>query len=438
MRLATFLVLLLPAFAETAFAETKVLKNFTLIDGTGKPAQPGMAMVLVDGRITQIGPAAKLKPPSGAEAIDLAGKFVMPGIINLHGHVGTTLDMAQDAKFYTRENVERQLQTYASYGVTTVVSLGTDFDPIFEVRAAQRASGRPHMARVYTAGRGFVANGGFPPASGMRYEVDTPAECAADVAELAAKNVDFVKIWVDDRFGKARKLPIELSRAIIDSARKHGLRVAAHIVNLQDAKELVDAGVYGLAHSVRDQPVDQALIDAMKKRGAWQMAATLTREISTFIYAQSPKFLDDPFFTRSVSPRVIETIKSQQYVDRLNADPDVSKYPGMLEMAKRNLKRLSDAGVKLGFGTDSGPPGRFLGYFEQWEMELMVEAGLTPMHVITAATRNSAEFLGARDLGTLERGKWADLIVLSKNPLEDIRNTRSLEAVYIGGNQIGR
>jgi imidazolonepropionase-like amidohydrolase len=431
MRIAAIVLLLSPAFAET-----KVLKNFTLIDGTGKPASVGMAMVVVNGRVHAVGPASSIKTPPAAEVVDLTGKFVMPGIINLHGHVGTTVDMSQDAKFYTRENVERQLQTYASYGVTTVVSLGTDFDPIYQIRSEQRATGRPHMARVYTAGRGFVAKGGFPPASGMRYEVETPADCAADVAELAAKKVDFVKIWVDDRFGRDKKLPIELSRAIIKSAHQHRLRVAAHMVNLEDARQLVDTGVYGLAHSVRDQPVDQALIDAMKTRGVWQMAATLTREISTFIYVQSPKFLDDPFFTRSVSPRVIETLKSPQYIARIKSDPDFPKFAGLLDMAKRNLKRLSDAGVKIGFGTDSGPPGRFQGYFEQWEMELMTEAGLTPMQVILAATKNSAEFLGARDLGTLERGKWADLIVLAKNPLEDIRNTRSIESVYIAGAQI--
>jgi imidazolonepropionase-like amidohydrolase len=101
-----------------------------------------------------------------------------------------------------------------------------------------------------------------------------------------------------------------------------------------------------------------------------------------------------------------------------------------------NLKKLSDSGVKIGFGTDSGPPARFQGYFEQWELQLMVESGLTPMQVITDATHNAAEFLGAKDLGTLERGKWADLIVLGKNPLDDIHNTRAIEMVMIAGNKI--
>jgi imidazolonepropionase-like amidohydrolase len=107
-----------------------------------------------------------------------------------------------------------------------------------------------------------------------------------------------------------------------------------------------------------------------------------------------------------------------------------------LRTAEHNLKTLADAGVPYGFGTDSGPPGRFPGYFAHWEMELMVEAGLTPMQVITAATGSAAAFLHAKDLGTLEASKWADLIVLNSNPLDDIKNTRTIEAVYIAGNRV--
>lgn len=155
-----------------------------------------------------------------------------------------------------------------------------------------------------------------------------------------------------------------------------------------------------------------------------------------FVYGQTPPFANDPFFTRSISPAVLAKLKSPAYQATIRSDPDFSMYPGFLRTAEHNLKAEADAGVRYGFGTDSGPPGRFPGYFAHWEMELMVQAGLTPMQVITAATGSAATFLRANDLGTLEAGKWGDLIVLNKNPLDDIKNTRSIDAVYIAGNRI--
>jgi imidazolonepropionase-like amidohydrolase len=415
-------------------AETKVLKNFTLIDGTGKAPAPNSALIMTDGRITYVGPAAQLKAPAGAETMDLAGKYVIPGIINLHGHLGNVIDLTQDPKNFTRENLEKNLKTYASYGVTTMISMGSDQELVFEYRAKQRA-GRPNMTRIYTAFRGFTGEAGYPTSApgmkGVPYEVKTPAEVAKDVDELAAKKVDLVKIWVDDHLGKERKISIDLSQAIIQNAHKHGLPVAAHMFYLSDAKQLVNAGLDALVHSVRDKPVDQELIDAMKKRGAWQAAATLTRELSVFMYANPPQW----FFTRSVSPKVVQTLTSDAYAGKIAADPENMRYKEFLQTAQKNLKKLADAGVKYGFGTDTGPPGRFPGFFEHLEMELMVEAGLTPMQVITAATRNSAEFLKNKDLGTLEKGKWADFVVLGKNPLENIKNTRSIETVFIAGNK---
>ncbi len=435
-------ILFVAAFVFTAggsLAETIVLDGFTLIDGSGRQPVPNAALIVVDGRIEWAGPQSELKVPPGAQAMHLAGKYVMPGIMNLHGHLGNTVDLAQDPKNFTRANVEKQLKLYASYGVTSVVSMGTDQGLIFQLRAAQRA-GRPRMTRIFTAGRGFTGTGGYPTtAQGMKgvpFEVSSTADVDRDVAELALKKVDLVKIWVDDHLGHDKKIPLGLAKAIIADAHQHGLKVAAHVFYLDDAKALIDAGLDGLAHSVRDKPVDDELIAAMKKHGAFQEAATLTREMSMFVFARPSPMLDDPFFTRGVTPGVLATLKSAAYQQRVAADPGYSRYPGFLKMAMHNLKRLSDSGVKIGFGTDSGPPARFQGYFEQWELELMVDAGLTPMQVITDATRNAAEFLGAKDLGTLERGKWADLIVLGKSPLEDIRNTRAIEMVMIAGNKI--
>src|SRR5579864_5383305 len=221
-----FLAFSLALFSFPSFAEVKAFKNFTLLDGSSGPAIAGAAMLIDDGRVSWIGSAQRLNPPAGAEAIDLTGKFVMPGIINLHGHVGSTVDFAQDAKFFTRENIEKTLHTYASYGVTTVLSLGTDQDLIFQIRDQQRA-GRPTNTRVYSAGQGFTLKGGVGGMPGVTHDL-TPADAAEiprDIDQLASKKADIVKVWVDDGLGRRPKIPFELSQAIIDNAHRAGLRV---------------------------------------------------------------------------------------------------------------------------------------------------------------------------------------------------------------------
>jgi imidazolonepropionase-like amidohydrolase len=430
--LAVALFTLLPAWAETI-----VLQNFTLIDGTGKAPVANAAMVITDGRIQYAGPKANAKIPQGATTQDLAGKYVMPGIINLHGHLGNVQGLVQDPRNYTPANLDANLKTYASYGVTTVVSMGTDQDIILSRRAEQRATGRPKTTRIFTAYRGFTGKDGYPTkAAGMKgvpFEVSTRAEVKKYVDLLADKKVDIVKVWVDDHFGVEKKIPLDLTAAIIEEAHKHGLKAGAHVFYYDDAKTLVERGLNALLHSVRDKDVDDAFIATMKKHNAWLAAATLTRELSSFAYAKPPAFLDDPFFARSVSADVVKTLKTPGQ-KAVGADP---RFAAALETAKRNLKRLVDAGVKHGFGTDTGPPARFPGFFEHLEMQMMAEAGLTPAQIIQAATKNSAEFLGeSKNLGTLEAGRWADLIVLGRNPLADIKNTRSIETVMIAGQKV--
>lgn len=428
--------------ATTSAAEVLVLRDFTLIDGRGGPPQADAAMVVEDGRITFVGPASEVEVPENAEVVDLSGRFVMPGLINLHGHLGNVVGLTQDPSNFTRDNVQKQLALYAAYGVTSVVSMGTDQPLIFDIRAKQRAS-RPHVARVFTAYRGITNRNGYPTSApgmeGIPYEVASEADVKQAIGELASRDVDVVKMWVDDHMGQEVKIPAALARAVVEEARRAGLKPVAHVFYLQDAKDLVDAGLAGMVHAVRDRPVDAALIDAMKRQGAWQAASTLARELSMFAYVETPELVDDPFFARAIPSDVRDVLKSEAYKEKTKADPLYSRYPEFLETAKQNLKRLAEAGVRYGFGTDSGPPSRFSGAFEHLELELMVEAGLTPAQVMTAATRSSAEFLGvADDLGTLERGKWADLIVLGANPLENIRNARSIEAVYVAGHRVER
>ncbi len=429
MKLITLLLL------STLPSSGEILTNFTLIDGNGGPPVPHASMAVINGRIVAIGTNKIIMLPGAPSPVDLTGKYVMPGIINLHGHIGNVVDLTQNPKFFTRENIEKDLKTYASYGVTSVASMGTDQDPIFQIRDEQRR-GRPTMTRVYTAGQGFVYPGSVGVLPGVTFSVTTPEEVAKDMDELAAKKPDYVKMWVDDSLGHAKHMPFEISKAIIDDGHQHGLRVFAHLFYYDDALKLSNAGVNAFMHSIRDKPVDAALIDSMKQHGVWQAAATLTREESMFVYASTPEFVNDPFFTRSVSPKVIATLKDPAYQAKFANNPDAARFRGFLKTAQQNLKRLADAGIPYGMGTDSGPPGRFPGYFAHWEMQLMVDAGLTPSQVITAATKSGAEFLHAPDLGTLEKGKWADFVVLEKNPLDNIRNTRTIEAVYIAGNKV--
>lgn len=426
-------------FSALAWGETVYLRNFTLIDGNGGAAVANAAMVITDGRITAIGSKDKVSEPKDTRAVDLGGKFVIPGIINLHGHLGNVVDLTQDPKFFTKANVEAQLKTYAQYGVTSMLSMGSDQPLIFDLRAAQR-KGRPTMARIFTAGKGFTGPAGYPTSApgmkGVPYEVSTQAEAEKAMAELAPKNPDFVKIWVDDHLGKEKKIPTEISAAIIAAAKKRGLRTCAHIFYYSDAKALAERGLYACAHSVRDREVDDALIQIMKKNGTWQLG-TLVRELSTFVFSKPPSFLNDPFFTMSVNKGVRDTLSSDAYLKKQQADKDLPKYPGFLATAQKNLKKLYDAGVRVGFATDSGPPARFSGFFEHKEMELMAQAGFTPSQIITIFSKNSAEFLGwQKNLGTLEKGHWADMVVLTKNPLSDIRNAQAIDSVYIAGNKV--
>jgi imidazolonepropionase-like amidohydrolase len=426
--------------AQAPAASTMVLRNFTLIDGRGGPPLQNAALVVTDGRITFVGPAGELKAPAGANVQDLAGKFIMPGLINLHGHVAESDGVVQDpVKFFTREEVDRDLRLYASYGVTSVASLGTDQPLVYTIRSEQRSS-RPSVARIFTAGRGFTVKEGFPTnqgnVPGVPYEPTTPAEAAAQINELATHKPDVVKIWVDDRFGDFKKTPIEISRPIIEGAHRNKIKVIAHIFYLDDAKQLSAAGLDAFGHSVRDKPVDNELIGLMKKHGTW-VIPTLFREAATFAFAEPDRFLKDPFFTRGVSPRMQKVLASPEYQKALTGDKYFPNYPRYLKTAQENLKRLADAGLNIGFGSDTGVLTRFEGFGEHWELQLMVESGLTPAQVITAATKSSAEFLGQqRDLGTLERGKWADMIVLGADPLADIKNSRKIESVYVAGNRV--
>jgi imidazolonepropionase-like amidohydrolase len=227
-------------------------------------------------------------------------------------------------------------------------------------------------------------------------------------------------------------MPEEVYRAVIKRSHELGYKIATHMYSLSDAKKLLDAGSDMLAHSVRDMPVDKEFIELIKKKKVCY-CPTLTRELSTFVYGDTAEFFSDPFFKKEYDRATIQPLKDPARQLQVRNSQAAKTYKRQLPTAMANLKILCDSGVPIVFGTDSGIPTRFMGYFEHLEMEMMAQAGLTPMQIIISATKNAAQYLNLKDLGTLSPGHWADFIVLDADPLMDIRNARKIAAVYISG-----
>lgn len=402
---------------------TRAFVGATIFDGTGALPVPNAVIVVRDGRVVAVGPAKKTTIPEGAERVDVGGRFIIPGLVNAHGHIGSADGLQAGAKVNTDANVRRQLALNARYGVTTVVSLGDDLEPGFSARAGNDHP-RLDRARIFVAGPVVSAK--------------TPDEARRVVREAATLEPDWVKIRVDDNVGAGAKMPPEVYRAVIEEAHAQTLPVAAHIFYLEDAKGLLRAGVDFLAHSVRDLPVDREVIDLMKARDVC-LSPTLMREVSTFVYESRPAFFDDPFFTREADPNVMAALEDPKRQEAMAKSRAAQAYKTGLDVARRNVKALHDAGIRIASGTDSGPPARFQGYFEHLELEELVRSGLTPAEALAAGTGTAARCMGlAERVGTLAPGRAADLVVLSRDPVRDIRNTRAIESVWIAGDRVQR
>lgn len=419
MRSRILIVAALAAVTATAAsAQTTAFVGGRIIDGTGKTIENG-TVVVSGARITAVGPAST-PVPAGATRVDLKGKTILPGLINAHGHVPATTGLRTDPASYTRDNLLRQLRTYAMYGVTSVFSLGDDQAAGFALRDENGSA--VDRARIFVAGSVIGGN--------------TADEATVNTGKVLQMKPDLLKIRVDDNLGTTRKMPEEAWHAVIMQGNARKLPVAVHIYYLADAKATLEAGADLIAHSVRDVPVDDPFINMLKARDVCY-SPTLTREISTFIYDSTPPWVDDPFFLRGAEKGVPEQLrdpKRQEQIRNSGAWKAGQQYKASLEVAKKNLKTLSDRGVRIAMGTDTGPPGRFQGFFEHLELEMMVESGMTPMQVIVSATGDAARCHGRNgQLGTLAAGAAADLLIVNGNPLENIRNLRNIDAVWING-----
>ena len=386
--------------ATQAQGSVSAFEGARVIVGDGSMPIENATVLVFDGKIVEVGPSNRVKVPSGATRVNAAGKTIMPTIVDTHVHLSTT-----------RDALLKDLRDRAYFGVSAALSLGLDpaGDP-FAVRAEQPAG----MARYFLAGRGITMP--EPGRSDVPYWVTTAAEARKAVQEQAALKVDFIKIWVDDRDGKYKKLPPELYTPVIDEAHKHQLRVAAHIFNLSDAKGLLKAGIDAFAHGIRDVDADDEVVALVKARKNVVLIPNMPDRGVVADYS---------WLKGSIADGELAKIQA--------GATDRPQVHAQWQIQARNLKKLSDAGMTITVGTDGNTA-----WAPHVEMADMVAAGLTPMQVIRAATNNGAVFLRMPDAHTVAPGMAADLLVLDANPLDDITNTRKIAAVYLKGVMVDR
>jgi imidazolonepropionase-like amidohydrolase len=392
----------------------------TLIDGTGRDPIADAVLLIHEGRVYDAGPAGTVDIPADVPQLDYSGAWIIPGLINAHGHVGTADGLHGGPAVHTAANVTSQLGLYARYGITTVISLGDPGTHTLPHRGTRYDRELNH-ARLYT--------------SGPVLSPDSTAEARNAVQAHADMGVDWIKIRVDDALGRVQKMPPDVYTAVIDAAHEHGLPVAAHIVDLEDAIGLLRSGVDLIGHSVRDAAVSEELIALMQERGVC-LTPTFTRELSTFVYADRPDFFDDPFFFAEADRGVLEELQDPDRQAAIRNNAAARYFREALPVAERNMMVLHEAGVGIAMGTDSGPVARFQGYFEHLEMAMMQDAGMSPYDVLLSATSVAARCMGLTGVGDLTPGSWADFIVLDEDPLADIRGARAIREVRVAGNPV--
>lgn len=427
-----------------------VIVGGTLIDGTGAPPRPSEAILIADGRIKSMG-AEAFRKAKGARVVQGTDRWIVPGLVDAHVHFFQTggLDARPDvvrlpeALPYQKvvDQIRRRpqpyLRAYVCAGVTSVADMG---GPSWTINLRDGRALDHDSPRVAAAGPLLAT---FEPPA-LRLEDDPPlwlmrdeAGVRAQVVALAAMKPDFVKVWFVHRRGDDLEALAVLVRTAIEAIHAKKLRAAVHATTLETARRAVEAGADILVHGVADREVDDAFVDAVVRRRVVYVPALVVNRGYRDLRLRQVRF--DGFDRECAPPESLASFDGLADLPEEALARPSSPPPDPIPLQQRNLAKLAAAGAIVAAGSDAGNTATPHGTSLHRELALMVEAGMSPMDVLVAATRNGAIVLGREKvLGTIAPGKLADIVVLEGDPLADIGNTRRIATVIRGGTIYGR
>ncbi|GAB5501137.1 MAG: amidohydrolase family protein [Pseudohongiellaceae bacterium] len=442
LQITARMLLILALFAvPAARAQSTLFANGTLIIGDGTVIENGSILVS-NGDIVAVGPSVEVPVPEDARRVDMTGRVLMPTLIDGHAHLGYQSPASWGAENYHRANLVGNLQQYAYYGFGAVFSAGSDPDQLALALQKELAGNALDTARfLFAAGMGPPGQGpndafleetaSVEARTGMTIlrGIDSPVQAIERAREAQALGIEFIKLWVDDRGGSQTRIPEDHYLPLIAEAMRQRVPVFVHQQYASDMPPLLAAGASGFLHGRLGPELTAGVAEATARARAFVVPnlglGALRRETIG----------NDPFLAQVLPPEVSTRLSTATSGRRNPA----AGSPQQDTDVRAAMDRLLSAGVDIVLGTDAGAlPDHPFGYTGHRELEIFVRLGMTPMQALVAATGAAARHLRQPDLGVLAPGRRANLLVLSANPLADIRNTRQIDAVYLGGERVDR